>query len=101
MQKLIGLACVGVLLASCTTIADIDTTLQKNAPKVCNVIETTHVAFVAAAATGNVKESLVRKEAAAYSIAAPLCADPSNLTTAQLLLLAAQQFAILTAAKDA
>jgi antitoxin (DNA-binding transcriptional repressor) of toxin-antitoxin stability system len=86
------------MLASCTTL---DAKIQDTAPTICRTIEKGHTVFVASAVAGVPSARLVAQEAKAYAIAAPYCVNPSALTTAELLLLTAQQLIILKAAKDA
>jgi len=85
------------MVAGCTTTS-IDTAIQQSLPKTCALIETTHVAFLTVAATGEVSEKTVKREQAAYDSAMLVCADPSNVTAANALIIAAQAYVIITQA---
>ena len=105
MRALLIVAAAAVGLSACNTTdtSKIDTAIQKNLPKTCSAIETAHIAFVAvAAATGKIKDSTVRKEAAAYQGIQIVCDDPGNATAASTLIAAAQAYLVIsTALKEA
>lgn len=94
------LSVVSLALAGCTTT--IDSAIQKSLPRICADAETAHIAFVAVAATGKVKQSVIDKEAFAYASLQPLCANPSQQTAATVLIQALTLYtAMSTALKEA
>lgn len=95
---ILAVCLVAITMASCTTL---DAKIQETAPSICRTIEKGHIVFVSLAAGGIVAQKTVEKEARAYAVAAPYCVNPSSLTSADLLILTAQQLIILKAAKDA
>lgn len=98
-MKRIAILCVAALaLASCTTTGSIDTAIQKNLPQICSAAATAHSAFVIVASTGNVKQSTVQREAAAWAALDVVCRDPSSVTAATALVKAAEAYAAITLA---
>lgn len=51
-----------VELSACTTMGSIDTAIRTSLPKTCALLKTTHVAFLAASVSGNIKASTIAKE---------------------------------------
>jgi hypothetical protein len=94
------LAAAAVALSACTTTgtSDIDAAVQKNLPKVCSALETAHVAFSAVAATGKIKVSTVKKEAAAYAGVQTICSDPEHTSAINAAVLVGQAYVVVTAA---
>lgn len=104
MRALLIVAAAAFGLSACTTTdtSKIDTAIQKNLPKTCSAIETAHIAFVAVAATGKIKDNTVRKEAAAYQGIQIVCDDPGKATAVSTLVAAAQAYVVIsTALKEA
>lgn len=98
-----AIACVAAALAlsSCTTTgttSKIDVALQKNLPKVCDALDTAHIAFSAIAATGKVKAKTVAKEQAAYAGVAVLCDKPEQVTVATAIIRVTQAVIVITSA---
>ncbi|MDG3577109.1 cell wall anchor protein [Rhizobium sp. YJ-22] len=91
---LIAAACL--LLPSCTTTGD--PSFQKNLATACQALDTGHLAFAALALSGSVKQSTIDKEAAAYAGVRVICADPSNVTAANALVLVATAYATVAIA---
>ena len=92
-------ACLG--LSACTTTS-IDTAIQTNLPKACQIVETAHVAFSAVAATGNVKPRTLARVEAAYGGVAIICANPAGVTAADALIrVVSASVVISTALKEA
>jgi len=101
MRNLLSIAAAGIMLSACTTTS-VDNAIQANLPKTCSLIETAHVAFVAVAITGKIPAKTVAKETAAYEGVSTICADPTHVTTAQAVVLAAQAYLIISVSlKDA
>jgi hypothetical protein len=100
MKRIAILAVAALSLASCTTTgtSKVDVALQKNLPKVCDALDTAHIAFSAVAATGKVKASTVAKEQAAYQGVAILCDDPSRATLATSIIKVTQAVMTITSA---
>lgn len=98
MKRLAITALVALSLAGCTTTGSIDTAIQANLPRTCQLIDTAHAVFVAASAAGGIKASTIRKEQAAYDGVAVICADPRNVTAANALVLAATAYATISIA---
>lgn len=92
------LAAAALSLASCTTTSNIDTAIQKNLPQICSAAATAHSAFVIVASTGEIKQSTVRKEAAAFAALEAVCAAPEGVTGANALVAAANAYAAITLA---
>lgn len=85
-------------LASCTTTGSIDSAIRQNLPRTCNLIQTAHVAFVAASASGKIKARTIAKEEAAYAGVMTICADPEGVTAANALVIAATAYAQISIA---
>lgn len=85
-------------LASCGASKDIDTAIQNNLPKICASAATAHSAFIIVASTGDIKQSTVAKEAAAWAAVDTICKDPASVTTATALVKVAEAYAIMTVA---
>lgn len=97
-MRFIILALCAIALSACQTTADIDTAIQKNLPQICSAAATGHSAFIIVASTGNIKPATVRKEAAAWAALDTVCKDPSRVTAATALVIAAEAYATITIA---
>lgn len=91
-------ACLALVGCETTGGADLDTTIRKSLPKICDAADVGHAAFLAYVETGHVSAKDARAELAAYTSLQPLCADPSAATSADVLLTAASAYAAITAA---
>jgi hypothetical protein len=99
MRKLLLAAASSLALAGCTTTTgSIDTAVQQNLPAICKAATSAHLAFTIVAASGNLSERTVRQERIAYDVLAPLCVDPSNATSASILVAAAGAYSTITIA---
>ncbi|MDO1582442.1 cell wall anchor protein [Rhizobium oryzicola] len=100
MRSLLIAAAAGFALSACTTVdtAKIDTAIQKSLPQTCALISLGHAAFVAASASGDIKQSTVNKEAAAWAGVQAICADPEHATAAGALVAAATAYATISSA---
>ena len=96
MRTLPIIAAACLLLPSCATTGD--PSFQRNLTTACQALETGHLAFAALALSGRVKQSTIDKEAAAYQGVRVICADPSNVTTANALVLVATAYATVAIA---
>lgn len=97
MKSVIALLAATALATGCTP--SVDDALQKNLPKVCSVLDTSHVAFVAiATSTGKISAKTVAKEAAAYEGVKTLCIDPGNVTLPTAIIQVTQAVMVVTAA---
>ncbi|KQY20797.1 hypothetical protein [Rhizobium sp. Root483D2] len=97
MRSLLIVAAACITLSACTTTS-IDTAIQTNLPKACQIVETARVAFLAAAATGNVKPRTVAKVEAAYGGVVIICANPAGVTAADALVRVVSASVIISAA---
>ncbi|UXS04484.1 cell wall anchor protein [Agrobacterium tumefaciens] len=98
-KSLLFAAVAAFALSSCSaTTGSIDNAIQKNLPQICTTAATAHSAFVIVASTGNLKQSTVSKEAAAWSALDVICKDPSSVTAATALVKAAEAYAVITTA---
>lgn len=101
MRSLLITAAACLALSACTTTS-IDTAIQTNLPKTCQLIETAHVAFTAVALTGKISVRTVAKEQAAYQGVVILCADPGKSTATDAIVRLAQAYVVVsTALKEA
>lgn len=101
MRSLLIMAAACLALSACTTTS-IDTAIQTNLPKTCQLIETAHVAFTAVALTGKISVRTVAKERAAYQGVAIVCADQGKVTAADAIVRLAQAYVVIsTALKEA
>ncbi|MCY1219175.1 hypothetical protein D9M68_444100 [compost metagenome] len=98
MRSLIIVSAAAFVLSACTTTGSIDTTIKDNLPRTCALLETAHTAFIAASASGNIKASSIAKEKAAYDGVRVICADPSSVTAANALVVAATAYATVSLA---
>ncbi len=98
MRSLIIVSAAALVLSACTTTGSIDTTIRDNLPKTCALLETAHAAFVAASVSGNVKASTIANEKAAYDGVRVICADPTSVTAANALVVAATAYATVSLA---
>lgn len=98
MRSLIIVSAAAFVLSACTTTGSIDTTIKNSLPKTCALLETAHAAFIAASVSGNIKASTIAKERAAYDGVRVICADPSNVTAANALVVAATAYATVSLA---
>jgi len=100
MRALLFAAAAGLVLSGCTTTgtSTIDTAVQQNLPKVCSALEVSHVAFVAVASTGKIKDKTIAKEAAAYAGVETICADPSHTTAVGAAIMVAQAYSVVSLA---
>ncbi|MGO7533111.1 cell wall anchor protein [Rhizobium leguminosarum] len=97
MRSAIALLAAAAFVTSCTP--SVDDALQKNLPKVCSVLNTSHVAFVAiATSTGKISEKTMNKEAAAYEGVKTLCVDPGHVTLPTAIIQVTQAVIVVTAA---
>jgi hypothetical protein len=97
MRSLLIMAAACLALSACTTTS-IDTAIQTNLPKACQIVETAHVAFSAVAATGKVKPRTVAKVEAAYTGVAIICAKPAGVTAADALIRVVSASVVISAA---
>ncbi|WP_426235896.1 cell wall anchor protein [Pararhizobium sp. DWP1-1-3] len=101
MKSLLIMAAACLALSACTTTS-IDTAIQTNLPKACQIVETAHVAFSAVAATGQVKARTVAKVEAAYGGVTIICTNPAGVTAADALIrVVSASVVISTALKEA
>ena len=93
-------AFAAIALSACTQVQTdkIDIAIQKNLPQTCKLIETAHGTFTAVTTVKPVKESVVKKENAAYDGIRVLCADPGSVTASNALVLVAQAYVVVTQA---
>lgn len=98
MRSLLFVAAAALGLSGCQTTGSIDTAIKNSLPKTCALLETAHAAFVAASASGNIKASTIAKEKAAYDGVRVICADPSSVTAANALVVAATAYATVSLA---
>lgn len=84
-------------LSACQT----DQYVRDNLPAICRGATTTHNAFLALAELGYASERTIRREAIAWNSLVPLCTNPQQATTADVLIAAATAYATIRAAKDA
>lgn len=98
MKKiLVAFACV-LALSACQTSKDIDTAIQRTLPETCKLAENAHASFLIVAAAGNVKQSTIDKEAAAWAGIQQFCADPSSVNSGNVLVKAATAYLAITQA---
>jgi hypothetical protein len=101
MRALLFAVAAAFALSACTT-PNIDSTIQKNLPRTCALINQAHAAFITVAISGSISAKMVAKEAAAYEAAQKICADPSSVTASTALVKAAEVYAtIAIALRDA
>ncbi len=98
MKRIAILAVAALSLASCQSTGSIDTAIQKNLPQICSAAATAHSAFVIVASTGNMKQSTIARESAAWGALEVVCRDPSSVTAATALVKAAEAYAAITLA---
>lgn len=84
-------------LASCQT-ASLDAKIQKNLPALCSAAAKAHSSFLVIASTGNIRQSTMDKEAAAYRAVLVLCNDPASVTVDTALVKAAEAYVIIAEA---
>lgn len=100
MIKLLAVATVCAALASCQTVKDIDTAVQKNLPQICSGASQIYAAFTIVASTGKIADKHVRKAEAAWAALDVICRDPSSVSSSTALVKAAQAYAALIAASQ-
>lgn len=98
MKSIIAFLAATSIITGCTASGEVDEALQKTLPKVCDALNTGHVAFVAVAETGKVSAKTVAKEAAAYEGVKALCVDPGKVTLPTAIIQVTQAVIIVTAA---
>ena len=98
MKNVIAFLAATSIITGCTTTSGVDEALQKSLPKVCDALNTSHIAFVAIAATGKISAKTVSKEAAAYEGVKTVCIDPGNITLPTAIIEVTQAVIIVTAA---
>lgn len=96
-MKHVAAAFACLALASCQT-ADIDEAIQKSAPQICAAATPLHNAFVVVAASGEISQRTIDREAAAWAVLQPICADPSSATSTTILIAAAQAYIVISQA---
>ena len=97
MQKLIvALACSSAL-AGCQT-TDIDTAVQKSAVQLCAAATPLHESFLTVASTGAISQKTIDREAQAWDIIAPICADPAHATSTTILIAGANAYIVISQA---
>lgn len=97
MRALALIPVISLPLAACQT-SSIDDAIARNLPKTCQLIQVAHSAFVAASASRDIPARTVAKELAAYEGVAVICDDPSSVTTANALVVAATAYATISLA---
>lgn len=79
-------------------VKEIDTAIQQTLPEICKLAENTHASFLLVAAAGNLKQSTIDKESAAWAGMQRLCTDPSTVNTGNILVRAADAYLAMTLA---
>lgn len=97
-KSLLIVAAAAFGLSACATTSNIDGAIAKNLPQLCATAATAHSAFVIVASTGNIKQSTIAKESAAWAALDVVCHDPSSVTAATALVKAAEAYAAITLA---
>lgn len=90
---LIAVAGLALALGGCQSNPKLDASIQQNLPKICASAASIHTAFVTVAATGKIPAKAISKEAAAFAAVKRLCADPTNVNSSNLLVVAAEAYA--------
>lgn len=104
MKALAMLVVAALALAGCTTtgggdpLAKIDAAIQKAAPGTCAGATTIYTAFVASPFGSENDRALID---AAWKSISPICAHASQITSAELLIVAAQTATIVKVVREA
>lgn len=99
--RFFALVAVSVALAGCQT-TEIDATVQKSLPAICQAANTARPALDVAIAAGKLSGKRADAVQAAYASLEPICANPSSQTAATVLVAATTAYlTISTALKSA
>lgn len=98
MRRMLATLPALALLAACTTTTDLDASIQKSLPQICDGADVLHAAFVAVSVSGAVSAKVIDREAQAWAVLAPLCADPANANTTTVLITAANAYIVIVQA---
>lgn len=97
MRTLPIIAAACLLLPSCQTING-DGNIANTLASSCQALETGHLAFAALTLSGDIRQSTIDKEAAAYAGVQVICADPSSITAGNALVRVATAYATIAIA---
>lgn len=89
---------VTLALTACVPTESIDATIKNNLPATCKLVNTAHAAFIAASASGDIKQSTIDKEAAVYAGIKPICDDPASVDASTALVAVATAYATISRA---
>ncbi|MBT9370260.1 cell wall anchor protein [Rhizobium sp. CSW-27] len=99
MKRTAMLAAAALALSACsTTTGSLDATIRDGLIRTCPLIETGYAAFTVATASGDIRETTIRKVDAAYAGVKVMCAAPAEVTAADALVRAAAAYATISAA---
>lgn len=98
MPKFVAIASALALLSGCQTATDIDAAIQKSAPQLCAAATPLHQSFLTVASTGAVSQKTIDREAQAWAIIEPICADPSHATSTTILIAGANAYIVISQA---
>ena len=98
LKHIVAAVAAGSLLTGCQTVTDIDAAIQKSAPQLCAAATPLHESFLTVASTGAVSQKTVDREAQAWAILQPICADPAHATSTTVLVAAANAYIVISLA---
>lgn len=86
-----------LVLTACQT-AGIDAKIQQNLPAICSTAAKVHSSFLIVAASGNIKQRTIDREATAYQALLVVCENPESVTADTALVKAAEAYVIIAGA---
>ncbi len=87
-MRILFVAALAAILAGCTTTSPVDNAIQKNLPQVCAAAATAYLAVQEAETAGLISRATSRKVDTAWDVLEPVCKNPSETSTATILLAA-------------
>lgn len=98
LKHIVAVIAAASMLAGCQTAGDIDASIQKSAVQLCAAATPLHEAFLTVAGTGALSQKTIDREARAWDILTPICADPAHATSATILVAGANAYIIISQA---
>lgn len=93
-----GALCSSLALAGCQTTESIDETVQSSLPQICEAGKTAYATLEALRAADELSDKVWNLANAGMNSLAPLCEDPSKVTTASVLVQATSAYILITRA---
>jgi hypothetical protein len=98
LKHIVALIVAASMLAGCQTAGDLDASIQKSAVQLCAAATPLHESFLTVASTGALSQKTIDREARAWDIITPICADPAHANSTTILVAGANAYIVISQA---